>query len=91
MHTGHDALMSDTLDCPLCHVPMASGWVAMWNPIMGQKVRWQPTQPGYARLRVPEGAAVVLQARRGGRDARAAHRCAQCATVVVPPDPTYDM
>ena len=87
---GQDALVSNTLDCPFCQTPMASGWVAMWNPIIGQKVRWQPTQPGYGRLRVPDGAAVVLRARRGGREARVAYRCSQCAAVVVPPDPTYD-
>jgi len=69
---------------------MLDGWLAMWNPILGQKVRWQPTRPRWRRLRVPEGAAVLLQARLGGKDARAASRCAACDTLVVPPDPTYD-
>lgn len=62
----------------------------MWNPILGQKVRWQPTEPGYVRLRVPEGAVVLLKARAGGRDARVAMRCPQCATTVIPADPSYD-
>ena len=69
---------------------MTTGWIAMWNPIMGQKVRWQPTQPGYRRMRVPTGAAVVLQARFGGKDARVASRCITCSTTVIPPDPSYD-
>jgi hypothetical protein len=71
-------------------IEMEQGWLAMWNPIIGQKVRWQPTQPGWGRLRVPKGVAVVLAARFGGKDARFAHRCPDCATVVVPPDSTYD-
>ena len=62
----------------------------MWNPIIGQKVRWQPVQPGYRRLRVPKGAAVMLKARFGGRDAREALRCAACATTVIPADPSYE-
>jgi len=82
--------MSDAPDCPACDATMAAGWIAMWNPIVGQKVRWQPTQPGWGRMRVPEGAAVVLKARTGGRDARLAYRCPSCATVVIPPDATYD-
>jgi hypothetical protein len=48
------------------------------------------TQPGWGRLRVPKGASLVLAARVGGQNARVAHRCLDCATVVVPPDPTYD-
>jgi len=78
------------ISCPTCSARMDSGWVAMWNPIIGQKVRWQPTRPGYARLHIPKGARVVLAARVGGRDARLAMRCPSCATVVVPPDATYD-
>ncbi len=69
---------------------MASGWVGIWNGILGQKVRWQPTKPGYLRMRVPPEAAVILRARAGGKDARPALRCAQCATTVIPPDPSYD-
>jgi len=57
---------------------------------MGQKVRWQPDKPGYGRMKVPEGAEVVLKARMGGKDARAAFRCKRCGTTVVPPDPSYD-
>ena len=62
----------------------------MWNPIIGQKVRWQEQQPGYRRLRVPPGAQVVLKARVGGKDARPAHRCSNCSTTVIPPDVSYD-
>jgi hypothetical protein len=51
------------MNCPTCAEPMISGWIAMWNPIIGQKVRWQPNKPGYRRLRVPKGATVVLKAR----------------------------
>ncbi len=69
---------------------MTAGWIAMWNPFLGQKVRWQPTEPGWVRLRVPVGAAVVLQARVGGKDARVAWRCSNCSTTVVPRDPSYD-
>jgi hypothetical protein len=78
------------MHCPHCGAQMEQGWVAMWNPIIGQKVRWQPTRPRYGRLRVPTGAAVVLAARWGGKGARVAHRCLDCATVVLPPDSTYD-
>jgi hypothetical protein len=69
---------------------MDAGWVAIWNPIVFQKVRWQPTEPGYARLRVPEGARVILAARAGGRGGRVAMFCPSCATIVVPPDATYN-
>lgn len=79
-----------SLPCPTCSAPMAEGWVAMWNPIVGQKVRWQREKPGYARFRVPPSARVVLKARAGGKDARAASRCESCGTVVVPPDDSYD-
>ena len=81
---------SSSVWCPSCGVKMVQGWMAMWNPILGQKVRWQPTRPGYGRLRVPPGAAVVLKARVGGRDARIAHRCPSCLTIVVLPDAAYD-
>jgi hypothetical protein len=83
--------MADQFDCPSCNEQMAAGWIAMWNPIPGQKVRWQPTKPGHARFRVPNGAAVVLKTRGGGRDARVAHRCPSCSTLVLPPDLTYDV
>jgi Domain of unknown function (DUF6487) len=79
-----------TLSCPTCGEPLTEGWLAMWNPIMGQTVRWQQQKPGYRRLRVPQGARVVLKARVAGKDARPAHRCTSCATVVVPPDDSYD-
>lgn len=62
----------------------------MWNPILGQKVRWQAEKPGYGRLRVPPSARVVLKARPGGKDARPASRCGACSTIVVPPDSSYD-
>jgi hypothetical protein len=78
------------ISCPTCSAGMDSGWVAMWNPILGQKIRWQPTKPGYVRMHVPQGARVVLAAQVGGRDARFAMRGPSCATVVVPPDATYD-
>lgn len=82
--------MAVSVSCPTCSTGMESGWLAMWNPILGQKIRWQATKPGWARLRVPKGAAVVLKTRTRGRDARAAYRCPDCATVVVPPDESYD-
>ncbi len=69
---------------------MVDGWIAMWNPIIGQKVRWQHPKPGYVRIKAPSRAAVVLRARWGGRDARQASRCEHCGATVVPPDPTYD-
>ena len=76
--------------CPNCGGNMTAGWVAMWNPIFGQKVRWQEPKPGYRRLRVPDGAKVLLRARVGGKDARRALRCASCSTTVIPPDSSYD-
>lgn len=77
--------------CPVCSAPMEDGWVALWNPIVGTKVRWQRRpKPGYWRLRVPEGAKVLLRARVGGRDPRAALSCSACATTVIPPDTAYD-
>lgn len=69
---------------------MTSGWVAMWNPIVGQQVRWQMEQPRYVRMRVPNDAKVVLEARVGGKDARRAARCMSCSTLIIPPDDTYD-
>lgn len=75
--------------CPVCSGAMEIGWIALWNPILGTKVRWQPTKPGYRRLRIPEGARVLLRARAGGRDPRSALRCSTCDTVVVPPDTSY--
>ena len=69
---------------------MTDGWLAMGNPIIGQKVRWQQPPPGYGRLRVPSGARVVLKARFGGKDARRAYRCSVCATTLIPPDTPYD-
>ena len=79
-----------SLHCPTCDHLMIDGWVAMWNPLIGQKVRWQEPKPGYGRLRVPEGAKVLLKARVGGKDARPASRCSSCATVVIPPEQSYD-
>jgi predicted RNA-binding Zn-ribbon protein involved in translation (DUF1610 family) len=79
-----------TLPCPTCGDALTEGWLAMWNPIVGQKVRWQESKPGYVRMRVPEGAKVVMKTRAGGKDARPAHRCSSCATVVIPPDASYD-
>lgn len=80
----------DLISCPSCGSRMVAGWLAMWNPILGQKVRWQPTKPAYGRWRVPKGAAVVLKARLGGRDARSAFRCPACATIVISPSESYD-
>lgn len=77
--------------CPTCGDSMRFGWLVMWNPIFGQKIRWQPVEPGYRRLRVPEGAEVVLKAQVGGKDPRVAYRCTSCATMVVPPDEYYDL
>jgi len=45
---------------------------------MFTKVRWQPTQPGYWRVRVPQGAEVLLKARFGGKD-REPHSAASTA------------
>lgn len=69
---------------------MLSGWLAMWNPILGQKVRWQPAKPQWRRLLVPEESAVVLRAKVGGKDARKAYRCASRSTTVVSADDSYD-
>jgi hypothetical protein len=74
------------MNCPVCETKMTDGWLAMWNAILGQKVRWQRTEPGYGRLRVPEDAVVVLRARFGGRGSRVASRCESCGTLVVPPE-----
>jgi len=76
--------------CPTCANQMSPGWIAMWNPLPGQKIRWQPAQPGWVRLRVPDGARVVLKPRAGGKDARVAWRCSNCSTTVISPDPSYD-
>ena len=83
VHAARDIL------CPICSAKMEQGWVAMWNPIVFQKVRWQPTKPGWVRMRVPEGSRVLLEARMGGEGARVAMRCPECATTVVPPDASY--
>ena len=74
---------------PTCSEQMDTGWIAIWNPMIFQKVRWQPTKPGYRRMRVPQGSRVLLEPRAGGKDARVAMLCSSCATVVVPPDATY--
>jgi hypothetical protein len=68
---------------------MDPGWIAIWNPIVVQKVRWQPTEPGYGRKHVPEGSHVILAARSGGKSGRVALLCPSCSTIVVPPDATY--
>lgn len=78
------------MTCPTCGASTTQGWVAMWNPIIGQKIRWQPSEPGPLRLRAPAGAKTVLRARFGGKDARRAHRCPDCSTTVIPPDTSYD-
>ena len=78
------------MNCPVCNTAMLQGWLAMWNPLLGQKVRWQPTQPRWRRMVVPAGSAVLLQARYRGKDARKAYRCGHCSTTVVLPDATYD-
>ncbi|HEY5248463.1 MAG TPA: PF20097 family protein [Dermatophilaceae bacterium] len=78
------------MNCPTCQALMEGGWIAMWNPIIGQKVRWQKDEPSYSRFRVPKEARVVLAARAGGKDRRVAHRCTKCSTTVIPPDASYD-
>jgi ribosomal protein S27E len=78
------------ISCPLCSAKMTAGWIAIWNSIVFQKVRWQATKPGYNRLRVPQGAHVVLEPKVGGKDARVAMRCPSCSTIVLPPSLTYD-
>lgn len=75
--------------CPTCSAQMDSGWIAIWNPIVVQKVRWQPTEPVSSRPRVPEGSHVILGSRAGGRGGRSAMLCPSCATIVAPPDPSY--
>lgn len=72
------------MNCPVCARQMLPGWLAMWNPVAGQKVRWQANKPGWVRMRVPEEAVVVLSARFGGKDAREALQCASCSTTVIP-------
>jgi hypothetical protein len=79
-----------TISCPTCSAQMDAGWISIWNPIVVQKVRWQPTEPGYGRLRVPEGSRVLLEARGGGKGARVAMLCPSCTTIVMPPDATYN-
>jgi hypothetical protein len=49
---------------------MKQGWIAMWNPFLGQKVHWQEAKPRWRRMVVPKQAAVVLECRAAGRDAR---------------------
>ncbi len=77
------------VNCPACHDDLIPGWLAMWNPVLGQKVRWQTARPGWVRLKVPQDAVVVMEARTGGKDARVALRCPTCSTTVIPPDPAY--
>ncbi len=83
-----DQVTTDS-SCPTCSAQMDSGWIAIWNPIVVQKVRWQPIEPGPGRLRVPEGSCVVLAARAGGKGGRVAMLCPSCATIVMPPDASY--
>ncbi|MGZ4532507.1 MAG: PF20097 family protein [Mycobacteriaceae bacterium] len=78
------------IPCPGCSEQMVPGWIALWNPIIGTKVRWQPAKAGYVRLRVPKGARVLLKTRFSGKDPRVAMRCPSCGTTVVPPDASYD-
>lgn len=59
------------------------------NLIFGQRVLWQPTLPRW-RLRPPPGSKVVLERPLWGQEARLAHRCETCATLVIPPDEVYD-
>lgn len=82
--------MDATLACPSCKAEMRSGWLGMWNVLLGGKVRWQSQRPGYARLRVPSDARVVLKVKARARDARIAWRCPSCSTMVVPGDAAYD-
>lgn len=82
--------MTATMACPSCKTEMTSGWLGIWNGLLGQKVRWQSERPGYARFRVPAGARVVLQVKPKGKDARIAWRCRVCSTMVVPGDVAYD-
>ena len=84
-----DDKATDSVSCPTCSAQMDRGWIALWNPIVFQRVRWQPTKPGYGRLHVPPGSRVLLKPRIGGKDARVAMLCPSCGTVVVPPDATY--
>ena len=80
----------ETVSCPMCDSAMTNGWVAMWNALPGQKIRWQKTKPSYRRLHVPAGAAIVLKARVGRSDARIAYRCSNCSATVIPRDESYD-
>ncbi len=82
--------MTSLMTCPVCANSMLPGWLAMWNPVLGQKVRWQPTRPGWVRMRVPERSVVVLEARFGGKDAREAQQCGRCSTTVIVGDLHYD-
>lgn len=79
------------LACPICSADTMDGWVAMWESVYPwQKVRWQMEQPVWRwNRRGPAASARVLLKPRIG-DARKAHRCPECATVVIVPDPSYD-
>jgi hypothetical protein len=49
-------MAGDVDKCPVCSGSITSGWICMWNGIIGQRVRWQPSpKPGYVRMRVPAG------------------------------------
>jgi hypothetical protein len=58
------------IPCPGCSEQMVPGWIALWNPIIGTKVRWQPAKAGYVRLRVPKGARVLPLVRDHRRSTR---------------------
>lgn len=76
--------------CPTCGADMEAGWLVFWNPIFGQKIRWQDQEPGFARFRVPPNSRVVIKARRRGKDPRRASSCPSCKTLLIPRDPYYD-
>jgi hypothetical protein len=63
--------------------------LAPWNALLATKVLWQPTLPRN-RFRRPRGTKLVLARPLAGQEARLAHRCPTCATIVLPPDEVYD-
>jgi len=57
---------------------METGWLAVYNPIIGTKIVWQPFKPGYVRLRMPLGSMLVSQPRLWGRGCPEGFICKTC-------------
>jgi hypothetical protein len=70
------------LNCPSCDEPMETGWLTVFNPMLGTSVAWQPNKPGYVRFRIPKEGQKVVRPRLWGLGNPRANICKQCKVVV---------